>query len=156
MLQASASRHWTSYATTAAAIRSLPLEPGRLARGEDRGQVVARMRRLLREIGVVEVEVAEQDAVDEGRHVGAGAAAVERGGGRLGRNPRRHPLGYPWRVGSIGAPSAQPSASISRRFVSVYDQVRQILEPRRDRVFGKALRKCLRHSASGSAAECGR
>ncbi len=78
----------------------------RLARGEDRGQVVARMRRFLGEVGVVEVEVAEQDAVYEGRHVGTGAAAVERGRGRFGCDPRRHPLRHPRRVGAAGAERA--------------------------------------------------
>ncbi len=66
------------------------LGPGDLAHCEHGGEIVARMGRLERQIGVVVIEVAEEDAVGEGRQVGARlAASAEEARARFGRDPRR-------------------------------------------------------------------
>jgi hypothetical protein len=126
-----------------------------LRRCQDRGPVVARVGRLLREVGVVEVEVADQDAVHEGRHVGAGAAAVERGRGRLRRDPRRHPLRGTRRLASPGA--ERTAERVDQPPLGLVDhELRELLEADPDRVVGEPLRERFPHLASRSAAQFGR
>ena len=90
-----------------------------LGRREHRREVVARVAGLARrEVGVVEVEVANERSVVERGAVGRGPRhrrSACRAGGRRSRPGRRGSLG---RAARRAQPSAQPSASRTRIFSS--------------------------------------
>src|SRR5262249_34480667 len=76
---------------------------GRLADGQHRGEVVAGVGRLQRQVGVVVVEVADEQAVDEGGPRDAAAAAPEQAGGALAPDAQGAASGAGVGVGAQGA-----------------------------------------------------
>ena len=96
-----------------------PSAPAASAAASGRGDVVAGMRRLLGEVGVVVIEVADQGPVGERRPVRRGEVSWCPSRVRPARAERLEAIRRAITHGSaFQAPSAQPIESITRRLTS--------------------------------------
>ena len=88
-----------------------------VADGQDRGEVVAGMRRLQRQVGVVVIEIADQQAVDERRPIRRCCAAAEQAGPGMALHAQGAAPGDGVGVGAM-APTAVAMESMKRRLAS--------------------------------------